>query len=596
MNLALQDPEISQNAELCTLAVNQINICKDADGILDYSERALFARLNLAAGKHSMSTKKANYQQARGYFEAGISLLHADHWTKQYALSLELYERSIVVGFMDGNVETVPSRVDDILSNARSFDDTVDSRVLLAKYLTSQAQYADASFGILIVLSSFGESFPEEVTESHLTNEIHAITPMLEGITKDTFLNLPTMTDRMKLQAMQFMELLALTSNFNLPSSSMLMNLVSCRMTKLTFSYGFSDQYSIPGLVFMAFGLLHYSNDNIWLAMRLSRIAESLMKENSNVHALRARLIIMIVCVQIFVEPFQSCQAKLVDGYNSAIIAGDVDNAMSIGMYHWGLPILCTADLTKGQNKLCTFLHQLVKRQRIGVLYMFMSYFDVYTAFIGNKDTIGIDPGINMKTNEELSQIAEQSQSSFLMQQVTVNLMFVHCYYREYLECANLAENYQITQTAKRTFDFFLLFYMGLSALNLARDTKEDKWRKIGEDSIKSMARLVGCSTWNFENKHKLLLAELYSLDGRFSMAELSYQSSILSAHDHKFIHEQALACELYGVFLVENKNFQGGMEQLQIALNKYTQWGALKKAMDVMDLMILVSSNSCYG
>ena len=137
---------------------------------------------------------------------------------------------------MDGKVETVPSRVDDILSNARSFDDTVDSRVLLAKYLTSQAQYADASFGILIVLSSFGESFPEEVTESHLTTEIHAITPMLEGITKDTFLNLPTMTDRMKLQAMQFMELLALTSNFNLPSSSMLLNLVSCRMTKLTFS------------------------------------------------------------------------------------------------------------------------------------------------------------------------------------------------------------------------------------------------------------------------------------------------------------------------------------------------------------------------
>ena len=121
--------------------------------------------------------------------------------------SLKLYERSIVVGFMDGNVETVPSRVDDIISNARSFDDTLDSRVLLAKYLTSQAQYADATNGVLIVLSSLGEAFPEEVTSSHVTNEIHAITPMLKGITKDTFLNLPTMTDRTKLNAMKLMEL-----------------------------------------------------------------------------------------------------------------------------------------------------------------------------------------------------------------------------------------------------------------------------------------------------------------------------------------------------------------------------------------------------
>ena len=146
--------------------------------------------------------------------------------------SLKLYERSIVVGFMDGNVETVPSRVDDIVSNARSFDDTLDSRVLLAKYLTSQAQYADATNGVLIVLSSLGEAFPEEVTSSHVTNEIHAITPMLKGITKDTFLNLPTMTDRTKLNAMKFMDL-ALTSGVF--SSPMLMNLVSCRMTRLTF-------------------------------------------------------------------------------------------------------------------------------------------------------------------------------------------------------------------------------------------------------------------------------------------------------------------------------------------------------------------------
>ncbi|KAL7524022.1 hypothetical protein ACHAXR_002790, partial [Thalassiosira sp. AJA248-18] len=141
-----QDPEVAENAELCTLAVDQINICKeDLDGILDPAECSLFARLNLAAGKHAMSIRKFNYEQAQAYFEAGISLLHADHWDKQYSLSLALHEWSVVVSFKGGVVDTVSSRLDDILSNARSFDDTLNSRVLLAKFLASQEQYADAT-------------------------------------------------------------------------------------------------------------------------------------------------------------------------------------------------------------------------------------------------------------------------------------------------------------------------------------------------------------------------------------------------------------------------------------------------------------------
>lgn len=62
MNLVLQYPNVAANPEVCTLAVDQCNICKDA-GIMDQAERTLFARLNLAAGKHSMSTKRSNYQQ-----------------------------------------------------------------------------------------------------------------------------------------------------------------------------------------------------------------------------------------------------------------------------------------------------------------------------------------------------------------------------------------------------------------------------------------------------------------------------------------------------------------------------------------------------
>lgn len=74
-------------------------------------------------------------------------------------------------------------------------------------------------------------------------------------------------------------------------------------------------------------------------------------------------------------------------------------------------------------------------------------------------------------------------------------------------------------------------------------------------------------------------------------MAELYYQSSILSAREHRFCHEEALATELFGVYLVERKQIAKGLEQLHDAMNKYKQWKALKKADMVKEFIENVNS-----
>ena len=104
------------------------------------------------------------------------------------------------------------------------------------------------------------------------------------------------------------------------------------------------------------------------------------------------------------------------------------------------------------------------------------------------------------------------------------------------------------------------------------------------------MVQLVEYSTWNFGNKLSLLQAELHYLNHRHTMAELSYQAAIVSAHDHKIFHEEALARELYGIYLVENKMVVKGMGQLQMAMDKYNKWGATKKADAVKDFMDMVN------
>ena len=196
-------PMIADNAAICCLAVQQINMCKDVDSMLDDSERALFARLNLAAGKHSFAA--SSYEQARDYFEAGISLLHSDPWNQQYSLCLELFQMSAVVDLMDGNVETVSMKLDCILSNSKSFDDSLYARALRAKFLASQGQFGEAIKEIVGVLSTLGEDFPGDITSSYLLNEISVTQTILKDTTKDTLLNLPPMKDMQKLNTMKFM-------------------------------------------------------------------------------------------------------------------------------------------------------------------------------------------------------------------------------------------------------------------------------------------------------------------------------------------------------------------------------------------------------
>ena len=168
-----------------------------------HSERALFARLNLAAGKHSFAA--SSYEQARDYFEAGISLLHSDPWNQQYSLCLELFEMSAVVDLMDGNVETVSMKLDCILSNSKSFDDSINARALRSKFLASQGQFGEAIKEIVFVLSTLGEDFPGDINSSYLLNEIRVTQTILKDTTKDTLLNLPPMEDMQKLNTMKFM-------------------------------------------------------------------------------------------------------------------------------------------------------------------------------------------------------------------------------------------------------------------------------------------------------------------------------------------------------------------------------------------------------
>jgi len=113
------------------------------------------------------------------------------------------------------------------------------------------------------------------------------------------------------------------------------------------------------------------------------------------------------------------------------------------------------------------------------------------------------------------------------------------------------------------------------------------------------MSQLVEYSPWNFENKLCLLQAELDYLNHRHKMAEAKYLAAITSAHNHRFFHEEAMAREMYGIYLVENKLAVRGIPQLEMALDNYKKWGAVRKVdslKEFIELVHLSVESYCLG
>ena len=89
-------------------------------------------------------------------------------------------------------------------------------------------------------------------------------------------------------------------------------------------------------------------------------------------------------------------------------------------------------------------------------------------------------------------------------------------------------------------------------------------------------------SSWNFEHKHQLLLAERAFIAGDMEVAAFSYEKSIQGARDRRFFNEAALASECSGLFHLEYGNLGEARKYLAMAEESYPFWGALRKAEDV--------------
>ena len=102
-----------------------------------------------------------------------------------------------------------------------------------------------------------------------------------------------------------------------------------------------------------------YYSDNVHMASWMGMLAEYLINGNLDEHSLRARLT-LLCSVRYFVKPLQSAVGTVQDVYNSARIAGDVDNAMLSLCVYCIVHIFSIPDLLGLHKKMVNVMYQMV--------------------------------------------------------------------------------------------------------------------------------------------------------------------------------------------------------------------------------------------
>eukprot|EP00573_Skeletonema_grethae_P013379 CAMPEP_0201712592 /NCGR_PEP_ID=MMETSP0578-20130828/59722_1 /ASSEMBLY_ACC=CAM_ASM_000663 /TAXON_ID=267565 /ORGANISM="Skeletonema grethea, Strain CCMP 1804" /LENGTH=292 /DNA_ID=CAMNT_0048201653 /DNA_START=671 /DNA_END=1549 /DNA_ORIENTATION=- len=280
----------------------------------------------------------------------------------------------------------------------------------------------------------------------------------------------------------------------------------------------------------------------------------------------------------------------LKENHGELLMVGDLESIPLSSVHFCRQTLLCGRNLLTAEKECAALLqesHQL--RLTNALLGMISNHLSILKLIGSNYDSeqqlneplFYLLGNSKIKSQNELLQHALSSQLVNPTQQCYFDRLMQAFWFKNFSEAAQYAEKYQECHQSRRFPDMFQTLYLGVSAFRLARleDDKAREWVDIGKEALSKYQTWVKYSEWNWQNKMKLLEAESHACEGEVEIAKIKFQASIDSARKHRFVHEEGLASELFGMYLEENGNVDEAKQQYALARSCYQKWGAFALA-----------------
>ena len=283
--------------------------------------------------------------------------------------------------------------------------------------------------------------------------------------------------------------------------------------------------------------------------------------------------------VNIWKEPIQAILPQLKDAYSISFKYGMIDNALPSAMLFSYRAFFTGSLLTPLSEEVALFM-RIADRRKRRLMYWSMLQISNAISCLGRSSS-----GKNAEdfiTDEHLAEAARRNEFTVCEGMLAIKFMCsfifrrldeVKATARQYLELFERQGD-----GAAQFINIYRVFYGGMISLHFYRESQDQFWMDRATHAIKKMETWTAASEWNFENKLLLLQAESNYACGEMEKATEKYYLAIESSRKHRFVHEEAVACELAAAFHEKSGSADLVDELMRRAVECYQKWGAEKK------------------
>jgi predicted ATPase len=552
--------------EMLFVAVNQINLAGPSS-VIGSDEYLAMASYNLIVGKKAMAMSA--FYAACSFFNHGIAFLAGKHyWRDHYTLSLELFELASKSALAAGNTQSVQMHIDELIKNARCFDDTLNAHYIHVSFLAHMSRLEEAVEKGISIVSKLGEEIPSNPSNEVLNRHILQTQSMIKGVSEDDLMNKPMMTDSKKLMAIKFLAEIQGIAFVILPPVH---KIVIMKMVQMTIAFGLS-----PAAPFgiACFGSFLAKNGNLKAGHRFVLLAKSLLNK-IDAKELAGKVLCVVAETCCYMEPVLAANERRVEAEIAAISGGDTYWASTCRMQY-------VADLLWGGTHLSSLKSKMTEAQGFAKQCQNMTLL----AFL-----FSVQRSIDVLLGIETELLGFDELSASVGHQTNARHKMILCFHNLYLSLvfnkSDLRQRCEAFLQSEIPSSCFLMssdsvqaFCVGLASFQIYRETRSHEWLMNAKKRLQDMKlwNEQGIS-WNFKHKLQLMEAEEHYSIGNLKLAKESYRNAIESSRLSRLVNDEALANELAGRFYFETGDLASSLEHFRFAHNNYGDWGAIRKA-----------------
>ena len=501
------------------------------------------AKLNLAATQRAIDLSA--FSPAAKYSAKGIDLLLLveNHWSDEYALSLELYTLGAQAEGYLGNIKVMERYCDVVL--AQKSMPLKDKFCVYNTWVDSMGNRGNVKEAVDILLDILEQCdcrFPKQGSVAVQLQVLWNIVKIRRNLRADWFNTLKPMSCGIHEELMRFLDKL-ITFMYVLEDDRL--PLIIFRMLNWTLMYGYCE-YSPIGIgftgVLMIGGLNDLKNAYIcrMLALFLMEKIEFKLTESRN-------LLIANEFLQPWAIPLRDCIKALLRGYEAGMKSGDTESA-TWAAYHFSIDRFYTGvSLSILDADLGAYCGQMEDLQRQNQYFSTALLWQLVLNFMGRAKGSYLELDGDAVNAAKYSSLITQKKYSFLLSMYNCKVAVLYCYFGAHARLANLTYGLGYDYGGKvfpgTLHQIIDLFVRGVSCFAAARKENKRKFAKLGWKCLKRLRHYSKNGNPNVQHYLSLVEAEHSAYKGDSERALGFYLTALRVAARSGFPQDAGLTC-----------------------------------------------------